>query len=78
MINGHRLILLSPNRQALEDELELVGADRVERLEVNKTTEKQILGELAENAKSGVVMLPSQATIPAVIASLESELPWVQ
>jgi hypothetical protein len=62
-INGHRLVILAEEKDMLEEELELLGADRV---------------KIARQVDGGVVIAPSGIGLRDVLKNLESELPWFQ
>ncbi len=78
-INGHRVIIVSPDRESLEDGLALVGGDKVRKLRSGETEESQnvAMNRLARTIKGGVVVAPSDLEVEDVIRNLESELPWI-
>lgn len=78
-INGHRLVILSAERDSIEDELDLFGADRVKkvRLGVSELEQERTLGKIARQVDGGVVIAPAGVGIRDVLKNLESELPWV-
>ncbi len=78
-INGHRLVILSSERDAMEEELELLGADRIKkvRLGASDVEQERALGKLARQVDGGVVIAPAGVGIRDVLRNLESELPWV-
>ena len=79
IINGHRMLILSNSREALEDELAFFGADRLRQVKTGDSpSEAQlVLGKLATSAKGGVVVAPADVGLQDVIRNLESELPWL-
>ena len=79
-INGHRLVIISQDRQDLVDHLSHLGGDRVEGIvsSGSQQDEVKLLEGLAESAGGGVVVAPSELTLDEVIRNLESELPWIQ
>ena len=79
-INGHRLIFLSTDKDAFDQDLPLVGADRVRCLKggKSKASQKKILSKLAKTSKAGVVLAPSDVELRDLISNLEHELPWMQ
>ena len=78
-INGHKLVILSDNRQPVEDGLGLLGADRVRCIKVTggKTAQEKALGRLAEKVDGGIVLAPADVDLKDVIRNLEDELPWL-
>jgi hypothetical protein len=79
-INGHRLVILTHDKEMLEDDLDLLGADRVKKVRVSSTDAGQdkFLGKIARQVDAGVVIAPSGVDLRDVLKNLESELPWVQ
>jgi hypothetical protein len=78
-INGHRLVILSSERDTIEDDLDLFGADRIKkvRLGVSEVEQERALGKIARQVDGGVVIAPAGVGIRDVLKNLESELPWV-
>ncbi len=78
-VNGHRLVILSSERDTIEDELDLFGADRIKkvRLGSSELEQERALGKIARQADGGVVIAPAGVGIRDVLKNLESELPWV-
>jgi len=78
-INGHRLVILSAERDAIEDDLDLFGADRVKKVRLggSDVEQERVLGKIARQADGGVVIAPAGIGIRDVLKNLESELPWV-
>lgn len=79
-INGHRLVILAEEKDTLEEDLELLGADRVKKLKVSDSdaAQEQMLGKIARQVDGGVVIAPSGIGLRDVLKNLESELPWFQ
>ena len=79
-INGHRLIILSRERTALEEELEIVGADTLRTLVTgnSREDESRFLNKLSRTSKAGVVIAPGDLELKDVIRNLEVQLPWLQ
>ena len=75
-INGHRLLILVTSREALEQVLGIFGADEVRQVEL-VGDETEALEELAASVQGGVVVTPPGVTVPDMVQSLRSELPWV-
>jgi hypothetical protein len=79
-INGHRLVILSHEKDILEEDLDLLGADRVKSVKMGQSEQDQekFLGKIARQVDGGVVIAPSGIGLRDVIKNLETELPWVQ
>lgn len=79
-INGHRLVLVSLDADSAEDTVELLGADRVKKVEVggSQAEQSERLDKVARLAKGGVVVVPPEVELGEVIKNLESQLPWLQ
>ena len=79
-INGHRLVILSHEKDTLEEDLDLLGADRVKsvRLGQSEQDQEEFLGKIARQVDGGVVIAPSGIGLRDVIKNLETELPWLQ
>lgn len=80
MVNGHRLLIISEDKNILGDGLDILGGDCVKSLpKVNSKSEKErLLGRIAERAGAGIVLAPENIEMRDLIRSLENELPWVQ
>jgi hypothetical protein len=79
-INGHRLVILTHDKDMLEEDLELLGADRVKRVRLGSDEDEQerFLGKIAKQVDGGVVIAPSGVELKDVLKNLENELPWLQ
>ena len=79
VINGHRLVILSAEKDSLEDNLDLVGGDQVKEMFGGDTPEEQelILAELATAVAGGVVIAPVDSEVIELIEELQNELPWL-
>jgi hypothetical protein len=79
-INGHRLVILTHDRDVLEEDLELLGADHIKkvRLSSSESEQQKFLGKIARQVDGGVVIAPSGVELKDVLRNLEDELPWVQ
>jgi hypothetical protein len=79
-INGHRLVILTHEKDTLEEDLDLLGADRVKKVKVaeNEDDQERFLGKIARQVDGGVVIAPAGIGLRDIIKNLESELPWVQ
>jgi hypothetical protein len=80
IINGHKLVILCPNRDELKQNLNLLGGDRVQRIESGETLEEQetFLNKFSRKLDGGIVIAPYEAPLLDVIKNLEQQLPWVQ
>ena len=79
-INGHKLVILAQDADALKQDLALLGGDNLKRLDVGESPEEErvVLDRLARSIKGGVVVAPSETEVEDVIRNLEAELPWIQ
>jgi hypothetical protein len=80
-INGHRLLIVSRDREELEENLGLVGGNRLEQFVTSGVLmdeDEDFLESLAHEVNGGIVIAPEDAPLTEVIRSLESELPWIQ
>jgi hypothetical protein len=78
-IKGHRFIILSREPGILEEGLDLLGADSLQRVESpDPYQENYFLDDLAKRINGGIVIAPYDVELGDVIANLESELPWLQ
>lgn len=79
-INGHSLVILSHDREVLEQELDLIGADRVRTISLGKSDPEgeEAIGKIAKQVDSGVVIAPADVHLKDVLKNLEHELPWLQ
>jgi hypothetical protein len=78
-INGHRLVILTNDRDMLEEDMELLGADHIKkvRLSSSKDAQQKFIGKIARQVDGGVVIAPSGVELKEVLRNLEDELPWV-
>jgi hypothetical protein len=79
-INGHRLVILAHDRDMLEEDLDLLGADNIKKIKLSSSEDEQqkFLGKIARQVDGGVVIAPSGVELKDVLRNLEHELPWVQ
>ena len=77
-IKGHRVIILSRRRDNLEEQLHLIGADRLRELRSDPRSEDNMLNSLAQEARGGLVIAPHEMQLGEVLSTLESQLSWVQ
>ena len=79
-INGHRVIILGQDRGSIEENLPLIGADRVKEVNGGETLEEQsvALNKIAKSIKGGVVIAPGDVAVEELIDNLRGQLPWVQ
>lgn len=73
-------MILCHEKDMLEDDLELLGADRVKKVKFGNSDVEQekVLGKLAKQVDGGVVIAPTGVDLREVLRNLESELPWLQ
>lgn len=79
-INGHRLIMLSESDEIDQQELELVGADRLKTVRVEEDTEDtaRFFAKLSLKTEAGVVIVPKELRYSDILSSLQNNLPWLQ
>jgi len=79
-INGHRLVILSHEKDILEDELDLLGADSIKKVKGigSELDQEKLFGKIARQIDGGVVIAPEGVGLRDVLKNLESELPWLQ
>jgi len=78
-IKGHNFIILSRERNLLEDNLDLMGADNLrEVVSISDNEEDEILDMLAREINGGIVIAPTDVEVTDIIDNLETELPWLQ
>jgi len=79
-IKGHQLLILARDRRSLQNGLELVGGDHIERIAGGSSREQQevVVEKLARKSNAGVVIAPPETEMGELIRSLEHQLPWLQ
>lgn len=79
-INGHRLVILTHERDILEEDLDLLGADHIKKVKLSSSEVEQqrFLGRIARQVDGGVVIAPAGVELRDILRNLEDELPWVQ
>lgn len=80
LVNGHRLLILSPSEETIEESLDLLGADRVETVTIKrgKVEQSKVVTKLAKQAQAEIVITPPEgAELAEVIRDLSEQLPWV-
>ena len=79
-INGHRLIILCKDRGAIEDDLEIIGADSLKLMKTggSREEESRALNRLSKTNHAGVVIAPDDIELKDVLKNLEVQLPWLQ
>ncbi|MCO6431205.1 MAG: hypothetical protein J5J00_10120 [Deltaproteobacteria bacterium] len=79
-INGHRLIILSTEEEWLQEGLDYLGGDRVERYSTfsSRAELHDATTKLAKSYDAGVVIAPADVQMADLIHNLQSELPWIQ
>lgn len=78
-INGHRLLIISSDKNDLEQHLPMFGGDSLREMEDwgSRAEQEATLEELAGEVGGGVVVAPEELDLLEVIRNLESELPWI-
>ena len=79
-VNGHKLLILSNDKEVLTDSLDLLGADRVRKIVggSTKADQEKVLSKIARSINADLVIAPREVGIGEVIRNLESQLPWIQ
>lgn len=79
-VNGHRLVVLSKDRNVLREGLKALGADSLKQVRggTNAADEERALNRLAKKIRAGLVIAPANVEIEVIIKNLESQLPWLQ
>ena len=79
IVKGHKLVLVSTDSRDLLKGLAVIGADRVEEIQVEENAAKQdlFISNLAQSVHGGVVMAPPGVDLRQVLEGLEHELPWM-
>ncbi len=79
-INGHKLTIVTRDREVLEGNLDLFGADRVKRVAgaESKAQQEFAFDRVAKAIGGGVVIAPPNVEFRDVLKNLESQLPWLQ
>jgi hypothetical protein len=80
LVNGHRMVILSNDRSSLQDELELLGANKLKQIRAgdSEAEDRIVLHRIAAKAHAGVVVAPSDLALSDVLRNLKAELPWLQ
>ena len=77
-VKGHRVVLVSAEKDLILGCLEEMGANQICELNVNTLSEQEALfGHLAKSVNGGVVVAPQDADLQDIVNELEAELPWV-
>lgn len=85
-VKGHRLVIITAEREPLLEELNDLGGDDVRELQVQddllKRKDMDWLAqtpfvELAQKVEGGVVFAPPGISPTAILETLERELPWL-
>jgi hypothetical protein len=78
VVNGHRVVLISPEKEVAVECLEQVGADSVYEVQLDSINEQEeFFGRLAASVNGGVVIVPVGTDFHQVVSELEGQLPWV-
>ena len=79
-VNGHRLSVLSQDKGALEEDLEIVGADAIKsiRVEEGEAAHRKFFEKFASKNGAGIVVLPPNIGFYELLQNLQYQLPWIQ
>jgi hypothetical protein len=79
-INGHSVLIVSSDRDALVEHLSEQGVDRFKVFDSAETPEEQVvqLAWLSNAVKGEVVVAPDFLSLKELVESLEGQLPWIQ
>jgi hypothetical protein len=79
-INGHRLVILSREKDSLEDGLGTIGAEKVKVMHSGNSQQEEayFLTRLARTTNAGLVVTPGDVALGEVIKNLHMQLPWLQ
>lgn len=79
-VKGHKVLVVSTNPEDIEENLDEIGADSIEQIEVtgNHLEQSVALSSLAESIKGGVILAPPGLSLANMLDNLERELPWIQ
>jgi hypothetical protein len=81
-VNGHKVLILSGEKEDIEEYLEDLGGTRIRTIEVDYMPDsdkmKVLLEGIAKTSKAHVVLAPDGIHIPAILKQLEVDLPWIQ
>lgn len=78
-VNGHKVLILSADRESLEESLHVCGADRVQKVEVGQSSAELdlALSKLAKRMRGGdIIVAPSHVPVIDLVRQLHDELPW--
>ena len=75
-INGHRLLIVRADVESDVTDFEFVGATEIREYSLDDD-DTELLASLASQVDSGVVIAPPEMPLSAVIADLQSGLPWL-
>jgi hypothetical protein len=80
VVNGHRVVVVSPDPSNMADGLAVFGADRIKRLKIggSETERFQALQRFSKRARGSVVVAPPDVEMVEVVENLKHELPWLQ
>lgn len=78
-INGHRLVIVSPDKADLEENLSQFGGDRIKTIDLGLSEEdqKNEIERLAKSVNGGVVIAPENMGFDELLENLKEQLPWV-
>jgi hypothetical protein len=79
LINGHRVLIVSPEPEQLQAHLEDFGGDHLQEMNCEETDNAatELLESLAKKIEGGVVVAPGDIRLEQILHELEAGLPWV-
>lgn len=77
MVNGHKLVIISPDEEALESASSF-ESDSLHELEYDPADLESTLAILQNEVQVGIVLAPENISPDELIESLSDELPWIQ
>ena len=77
-VNGHKLVIIAPEPELLEEFVERYGGDAVKGVQPQRyKSESAFVKSLERKSSAKVVMAPAGVELSEVLASLELSLPWL-
>ena len=78
-VNGHRVVLVSPDHEVLARGLEVLGGDALHEFDADQfETPEEVVAELSDvTGNAHIVLAPAQLEITDLLESLRLNLPWV-
>jgi hypothetical protein len=75
-INGHRFLVLSQDKEELEDHLSDFGGETVKKLIIDST--EDAIRQLEKKTSAKVLCSPPEIELSLFLEGLRVSLPWVQ